>query len=145
MIENNKQNSIFKYELKLGIMDTLKEVIITSDKENNVYLYSEKKEEKVLTIDTRGIEIILNKYGDKLKKIDPILPFVGVLDGYQNIIDFKANNKRYNFGWSNLAYYSKEDIDNNESLTIIFNFIDELSEEFNKQNKEINKFFELGK
>ncbi len=145
MNNNYKPNYIFKYELKVGIMDTLKEIIITSDENNNTYLYSNGKEDKVLTIKIDKLEEILKKHVDKLKDLDPVLPYVGVLDGYQNIVDFKVNNKRYNFGWSNLAYYSQTDIDNSESLTVIFNFLFDIKVELNEQNKDINKYFTLGK
>lgn len=135
-------NIIFRYELKDAIGMLKKGLFITNDNGNNVCLYASYEGKEELHIDTTEIINILNKYVDKLQPMDK-LPFSNVLDGYINEINFKINNKWYNFNYSNLFAYDRETINNNENLTNIFGFLNELYNYFDSKDKTINDYFVL--
>lgn len=135
-------NIIFRYEVKNAIGMLGKGLFITTGKDNNVYLYSKYSCDKELKIDTIEIVKILDKYAEKLQPMDK-LPFNNMLDGYINSINFKINNKWYNFEYSNLFAYDDETIDNNKYLNDICSFLLELYNYFESKDKTINEYFTL--
>lgn len=136
-------NIIFKYEIKNAFGMLEKGFFITTENGNNVYLYTAYNCNQELKIDITEIINILNKYAEKLQPMAK-LPLNGyLLDGYINSINFKVNNKWYNFKYSNLFAYGQEEIDNNKNLTYLFDFLDELYDYFETSAKAINDYFVL--
>ena len=139
---DDKYNIIFKYEVKNAFGMVEKGLFITSDIGNNTYLYAKYSCEKEVSVDVTKVVDILNKYADKMPS-DEELPMSNVLDGFVNEINFKVNNKWYNFKYFNLVYYEPELIDSDESLKIVFDFLNELYDYFESIDKDINKYFVL--
>lgn len=135
-----KNDILFKYELKDAFGKSIKSVIVTN---NSIYLYYDSKEKKSI-FNTKNLVSILNKYSTEFDNIkDQKAPFLAILDGFINEIDFKANDKWYNFNINNLGYYQEEDINNNEFLKNIFSLLDDVYDELKKQNIEIEDYFVL--
>jgi hypothetical protein len=142
-IVNDKYNVIFKYELKEAIGMTIKGLTIFND--NCIYLIPGHFEKPIKhSLDDNNIIEILNKYAKKIDEVkEQPLPDLLIMDGNINKFDFKVNNKWYNYKFYNLGYYSKDDIDNNEFLSLFFDLLDELHDELKKQNSEFVKYFNL--
>lgn len=126
----DKYNIIFKYELLDAWRKPIKSIIVTSDSKDNLYLYSE--EEKKYHIDESKVLTIL-KNSIKNIKTEGALPFIPVMDGYKNSIDFKVDGKWYNYEITNLGYYSKDEIDGNEFLSWIVELLIEVDDELERQ------------
>ena len=132
---------IFKYELSDTIKMPIKSVIVT---DNNLYLVSGLSNESKYDIDSSKIKSTIEKYADKINNIkNKELPSLPILDGYNNSIEFKYNNKKYNYEFRNLDFYSKEEIDENEYLSLVFEFLIEIDDELESQVKEVEKYFVL--
>lgn len=136
-------NIIFKYALKNSFNFPLSELCVTNDEKDNLHLIKDD-DEKVSTINTKVINTILEKYENKFKEaIKEEIPNAHVLDGYINTIDFKANDKWYNLKFNNLGYYSDEEIDKSEYLSLVFDLLDDLYDELESQVKEVKDYFVL--
>ena len=79
--------------------------------------------EKLENLNNTKIKDIVNKYSKMIDEIkNQTLPNLPIMDGDINKFDFKGNDKWYNYSFYNLAYYSKEDLDNNKFLSLLFLF-----------------------
>ena len=138
-------NIIFKYALKNSFNFPLSELCVTNDEKYNLLLTKEDCEKvETMTIDTKAINTILEKYENKFKEaIKEEIPNAHVLDGYINTIDFKANDKWYNLKFTNLGYYSDEEIDKSEYLSLVFDLLNDLYDELESQVKEVKDYFVL--
>lgn len=141
---NDKYNIIFMYTLKDAWSMPIKSVIVTNEDGDNLYLISNYDEEKKCHINCEKISSIIIKYLDKFDKIkNKELPKQFIMDGYINTIDFKVNNKWYNYEFNNLGFYSEDDINKNEYLSLIFGLLIDLDDELEDQVKEVEKYFIL--
>ena len=141
-VVNDKYNVILKYDLKDAWERTIKGFTILED---SIYLISGNLENPIkYSLKDNKIKEILNKYSKKIDEIkDQSLPNLPIMDGYINKIDFKANDKWYNFNFYNLGYYSEEDLNSNKFLSLIFELLDNLYDEIQKQVPDIESYFIL--
>lgn len=141
-VVNDKYNVILKYDLKDAWERTIKGFTILED---SIYLISGNLEKPIKhSLKETKIKDILNKYSKKIDEIkDQSLPNLPIMDGYINKIDFKANDKWYNYNFYNLGYYSEEDLNSNKFLSLIFELLDDLYDEIQKQVSDIECYFIL--
>ena len=139
---NDKYNIIFRYDLLDAWGVQISTLIITDDKENNmwcVYDNENQKEEldtEYFTVDTSEVKKIIDKYKSHIVDREEIESQMAINDGVQNIFYFSIDGEGIELHFDNLWAFDEPNY--------AVDFLDELYPILYKVNDHLHRCLYLG-
>lgn len=138
---NDKYNILFRYDLLDAWGVQISTLIITDDKENNMWCVYDNENQKdelaneYFTVDTKEIKDIINKYKSHIVNREEI-ENSSVLDGVQNVFYFSIDKEGIELHFDNLWAC--------DGSNYIIDFLDELYPILYKVNDHLHRCLYLG-